>query len=377
MRSNVIDAVNECDMGQIKKVVNSGADVNEKDANGGTPLHRACAFGSTEMCEMLLDAGADVNLLNIDTPLHRAACYGHVHICQLLLKRGADINGKSDGIKETPLHSAVRCGQLDVCKFLLDNGADINATDGWGRTPVYEASVNSNVDIFDFLIERGADVNIQCSNGYSPLFFAVLNGKSDFCKRLIECGADVNLKDGMGNTVLHKVASESRIVVYLTMIEHLFGKLPDNEGNWNAVCKVLLDAGANVNVENNCGDTPLHLAALSCNLPIVEILLEHGANPSAVNKYGCSPMDYSFERCVDSVYLNKLTPVQNDELLVQSVLSGDVLEVKKLLRMGANPNAKDESGTPVVTLASTAHRKDIVSILIENGACVKTDVGHP
>jgi uncharacterized lipoprotein NlpE involved in copper resistance len=75
-----------------KILIEAGADLNYKNADGSTALHTAAAFGKTEAAKILIDAGADLNYKNNDgsTALHTAAFFCHVEIVQALLEKGAD-----------------------------------------------------------------------------------------------------------------------------------------------------------------------------------------------------------------------------------------------------------------------------------------------
>ncbi|XP_031215986.1 ankyrin repeat domain-containing protein 31 isoform X3 [Mastomys coucha] len=101
-------------------------------------------------------------------------------------------------------------------------------------------------------------ISTRNAKGESPLHVASRGGNLSLVKVLIEAGADVNLKDNAGWTPLHKASS----------------------GGFDDVIIELLKAGANVNCENRDGIMPLHGASAGNHLKAAEILLEHGANPS-------------------------------------------------------------------------------------------------
>jgi ankyrin repeat protein len=75
-----------------KILINAGAELNYRNADGSTALHTAAAFGKTEAAKMLIDAGADLNLKNNQgsTALHTAAFFCRVEIVEILLEKGAD-----------------------------------------------------------------------------------------------------------------------------------------------------------------------------------------------------------------------------------------------------------------------------------------------
>jgi len=104
---------------------------------GWRPLYRAVLSGNTQMAELLIDKGADVNAKDYNgwTSLHWAARLGSKDIVEFLIVRGADINAKNNK-SFTPLHCAALWGYKDAVEFLIAKGADINAKNKYGHTPL-------------------------------------------------------------------------------------------------------------------------------------------------------------------------------------------------------------------------------------------------
>ena len=106
-------------------IENSGANVNEKNNDGVSPLAGCCQFGNDRVVNYLISKGADLNARDATQskyPLHFATAMGHVNVIKALLDAGADVN-ITDCYGFTPL----RWSQNEsVSKFLLDNGATPN-----------------------------------------------------------------------------------------------------------------------------------------------------------------------------------------------------------------------------------------------------------
>jgi hypothetical protein len=117
-------AAREGDLARLQSLLNSGADPNQRDANGNRPLLEAVAAGHLNAARALLAAGANPNLSSSggQTPLIEAALGGHVEIARLLIASGADVNTAERGAG-TPLEAAEREGHTEVAALLRASGA--------------------------------------------------------------------------------------------------------------------------------------------------------------------------------------------------------------------------------------------------------------
>src|SRR3990172_1434828 len=134
----------------IPDLVARGADMNDKDDCGNTPLHVAARDGKIDAIRVLVkDCQADVNAKDNygDTQLHWAARYGQVDVIRVLVNEcRADVNAK-DNYGYTPLHWAARYGQVDAIRVLVNEcRADVNAKDNYGQTPLHKAALGGLFD---------------------------------------------------------------------------------------------------------------------------------------------------------------------------------------------------------------------------------------
>lgn len=143
-------------------------------------------------------------------------------------------------------------------------------------------------------------------------------GRAGAIKKLISSGlVDVNCVDERGWTPLHQAAYSS----------------------YTILAQILLDGGADPNMESKSGQTPLNVAWWGCKAT-VKLLLERGANPNCQDSDGMTPLHKSWN--TDSVQL--------------------------LLDGGADPNQKNSFGMTPLHRAARAGREDIVKILLNGGA---------
>jgi ankyrin repeat protein len=160
----LIEAADENDVSEVRRLLSVGADVNVKDGGGRTPLHWASTNGHVQVLKELVEHGADIEAKDRygDTPLHKAAINDRLAVVNELLSPGDEIhandsNGTTTSILgkrksraganteaktnegDTPLHLASAHGHLAVAKALMCGGADIISANNEGRLPIHEA----------------------------------------------------------------------------------------------------------------------------------------------------------------------------------------------------------------------------------------------
>ncbi len=151
--SLLYSAVNYGSIEYVKKIIRCGADL---DIQGGfmkwIPLHRAADLEKVEICRALIEAGADVDLLDThsETALHFATVRGSAEICRMLVEAGAvvDIQGSYE---RTALHRAAQGGHLEICKLLVEAGAGLDIRDRKGDMPLDLARVFCQPRVVEYL----------------------------------------------------------------------------------------------------------------------------------------------------------------------------------------------------------------------------------
>ncbi|KAJ8307262.1 hypothetical protein KUTeg_015346 [Tegillarca granosa] len=144
-------------METIELLTNNGADVNVFDGNNRSPLHYATAAARLDVVQHFIKtAGADVNTSNYKqgTPLMNAACgVRNPGLVKLLLDRGANVN-LIDTNRMSAFRLCLESNQLYIPLMLLQHGADINAANKYGSTPLAAAVRHGQFKIIQFLLTR-------------------------------------------------------------------------------------------------------------------------------------------------------------------------------------------------------------------------------
>ncbi|MBF0255923.1 MAG: ankyrin repeat domain-containing protein [Gammaproteobacteria bacterium] len=162
-------------------------------------LYLAIQRGDLNQIERHIAWNADLNAPLPDglPPLHMAAAAGRVAISRLLIERGADANGL-DTQSKTPLYRALERGRTQVAEQLLKQGAKLDAAELLRQ--LLQAQTLDR-DVVAFLQNQGANLN-QLHQGRSLLGDAIRLNNLQLCKLLIRAGADVNLAETTGTSPL-------------------------------------------------------------------------------------------------------------------------------------------------------------------------------
>jgi ankyrin repeat protein len=211
--------------------------VNMINNNGMAPLHIAVLNPNRKIIELLLDNGADVNLVadTHEQPGWISLNYAinSPDIVEMLVKRGADYNRK-DTIGRTILHISSFRGQSEQLKTYLKLGININSIDNARRNPLhyvvrgYNCTPNSNYpETLRLLIRSGVDKEAFDASGCKPVYYSLTTDTNKICKgsdysqallELIKCGVDIKspvTKDG--KTAL-EVAKEKKIYKHVKIL---------------------------------------------------------------------------------------------------------------------------------------------------------------
>ncbi|XP_073228590.1 uncharacterized protein [Porites lutea] len=307
-------------------LLDSGADLNAVANTEGhtiTPLIFAVQNGDLDRVKLLLQYGADtegrgdfrvdapgysfVSLRICCTPLLVAAVNGNVKILSSLLENGADINAVSEGLY-TPLMMAVRYKHTDAVEFLMDEGADANLQDKNGYTALHYVAIYwGSFDATHLrCFNNRSDFNIQGADNRSPLMRAVNCHNLNVVNYLLQNGAYLDLEDRCGQRCLQFLVDVS-LKTSCEILSSLIRSGADinariNEMNQTLLMrasfhgggdmrseklKLLIENGANLDLQDKSGNTALHYAVNSYDRFV--ILVNAGAS-QLCNSQGLTPL---------------------------------------------------------------------------------------
>uniref|UniRef100_A0A8C8U326 Ankyrin repeat domain 27 n=1 Tax=Peromyscus maniculatus bairdii TaxID=230844 RepID=A0A8C8U326_PERMB len=302
----------------IDFLVSKGAIVNATDYHGSTPLHLACQKGFQSVTLLLLHykASTEVQDNNGNTPLHLACTYGHEDCVKALVYYDVqacrlDIgNEKGD----TALHIAARWGYQGIIETLLQNGAPTETQNRMKETPL-KCALNSKIlsimEAHRLSLERRprpAEVPAQ-----SPT-----------------CSVD-SISQGSSTSSFSSITVSFRPEEVKKDYREKLARIPAN--------------GLGVNVTNQDGSSPLHMAALHGRTDLVPLLLKHGAYSGARNTSQAVPLHLACRQ-------------------------GHFEVVKCLLEANAKPNKKDLGGNTPLILACSGGHHQVAALLLQHGASI-------
>uniref|UniRef100_A0A673XP18 E3 ubiquitin-protein ligase MIB2 n=1 Tax=Salmo trutta TaxID=8032 RepID=A0A673XP18_SALTR len=308
-------AAHQGHMEVVLALLQANSSIKVKDEDGDTALHYTAFGNQAEIARLLLSKGANVNLLNnsMCTALHIAVNKGFTDVVRVLSEHSADIN-LQDSYGDTPLHDAIAKDFRNIIEILavvpnidftqqnnrgfnlLHHAAlkgnklatekilararqlvDVKKEDGFSA--LHLAALNNHRDVAEILVKEGrCDINIRNNRNQTPLQLAVTQGHGDLVQLLVAEGADVNVEDEDGDTAMHypvftlsaKEGGGSGFVQLGS--SGLMGNTELSVGA--AIACFLAQEGADINYANHKGKSPLDLVADTAVLQLIKSFSE-------------------------------------------------------------------------------------------------------
>ena len=337
-------------------------DVNQHTADGTTALQWAVHHGNADLVAKLLAAGADANAHNDygASPLSEAAVRGDSKILTALLKAGAGAeSANADG--QTALMILARTSNVEAAQLLISHGADVNAHEKWrNQTALMWAAAEQQPAMVRLLLKHGAVVDERSlvnewprqvtaeprmqarpAGGFTPLLYAARAGCLECVQLLVKSGADPNLRDpdGVSPLLLSILNFHFDIAAYLV-------KRGVDVDHWDTWGRSALYAAVDLDSLPVGGRADRPSLDQTSSLQLIDLLLKAGANPNLQLKLFPPYRSLRDDRGADSLLTVGATP------LLRAAKGGDLPAIKLLLAHGANVELATATGiSPLLAAA--------------------------
>ena len=363
----------------LELLLAAGADVNQYDRYGQTPLSRTCREGHLEPAKFLLDHGADPNAGESWKPLACAVAAKGPALVSLLIERGARVNDRVEpGAKGSmpALHVAAMMGNVEMAELLLKHGADVDAKDPDG-VPAIDEALFVEKDVAPVLLARGAKLDVFAAaglgktdalrdllardpalakavgpHGNTPLHFAARCGRGDAAEILLAAGADPDAGDKYKTPVLWEAAANGDARTVKLLMDHgcavdapAGGTCIPIEGAaaWGTKEVMELFVARGVDVKGRKPSLLLLAAANRKHPDVIQCLLDKGMDANARDENGKGPLD-------------------------EAAVYGNLEGVRILTARGADINAPGRQRTTPLHMAALFGRKRVAEFLLAGGA---------
>ena len=288
----------------VDLLLQSKANPDIQANDGGTALLVASQNGCYQCVDLLLQSKANPNIQNNNsfTALYAASYRGHDQCVALLLqsKASPDIQTRNGA---TALLAASHNGHYKCVALLLQSKADPDIQDNEGATALYIASQNGHDQRVDLLLQSKANPDIPDKFGRTPLQTAIFNKHHQIVNMLLEHNANPNVDAfGLSSLSLACACSGGDLSIVSLLLQYgALVNIPEVtsplfvavEKGYYDIAKFLINSRANVNVqeERYYGITPLSIASVRGNLPMVQLLLQSGADVMIQDNNGFTAYD--------------------------------------------------------------------------------------
>jgi ankyrin repeat protein len=321
--ANIAEAARKQDWTAVQAMaMRPGGDLNAVSTEGSTALHFAINAGEAAVVQQLLDAGVDITKRNLAgvSPLQLAITSGDTAVTRMLLAKGADARAR-DEANETLLMLAARYGDGAMASALIAAGADVDYVEPQFSQDALMIAVRSGrPSVVEALIKAGAELNHQTPPGPEPITREPGAGGGSTGEGMIRSGVPPEGQRLAGSGKLTPLLYAAR------------------EGQTEAA-RLLIKAGANLELAEYNGITALLMAVTNDHYDVARLLIEAGANVNAADWYGRQPLWAAVE--------SRNRDVSSQTATTNGVDRDVALElITMIVDKGANVNARIEHFPP-------------------------------
>ena len=322
-----------------------------KNVDKKSPIVLASRQGNVKEVKHLIAAGIDVNTgLNTKIESTKKISTDTSSLSKsdvLVFEPTNDSNNRFEEPLFPPLIAAAKNGHTEVVKLLLKAGADVNM--GEIRESVYHTALdyavqNNHIDIVKLLLKKEIDNLAR----HSALMIALNNDKYiEIAKLMLKAESNYKAKE-----------KDVKCNFVKGLINYSLPKFA--EKGQSEIVKLLLEAGAYVDAQDEFGGTALMSATIAGKAEVVKLLLSAGAKDEAAAALKSAVKDGYSEIVKLLLEAGAVKSVQDlNEALLSAVEKGYTEIVKFLIKAGANAK-----GSRALTLAMSNNRKDIAKLLL-------------
>ena len=350
----------------VEILLKYGSDLEASDEDGTRPMHVAATKNSLRAAKILVQRGCDRNpsMANGRRVLHIAAKKGHLQFVQYLVEEKTIVNQINDQDGDTPLHLAALKGHSATCTILLEEGAQIDVCNRKRHTALHVAILGKHVETAKLLLTWGFRATTLGVLHYPALHYAAYSGYSDLIRPLLAAEADPEATDQDNYTALAIAAKEGHV----HFARDLFLAVEDTSGGRK------LKAGPTEASEIS----PMHLAAEHGHLDMVQLLQKHGENGNTTDDFGNRAIHRAswdgFTLVFDALFTEDVLNLPgycDRTLLFISTLRGHKDLVVRLLDLGADLEKADKDGYTPLMVAVLKNHEEIALLLLERKADVR------
>jgi len=271
LRKQLIESIEAGETNRVAEIAaRDPSIVNAANSHGHVPLGTAIGTGRLERVKILVGLGADPRHAYHGRTLLDAAAYaGHVEIFRYLVSLGV----------QPTVHHAAAIGDIALLEEMLAANPALRAPTAaggrWRITPLHAAVIGGNREAVAYLLDQDISLDAVNHNGHTALALCAEhpdeNTRVPIARLLLAHGADANAPAGHhGGTVLHRTVMHGDAALVALLLEH----------------------GADPNIQDWSGKTPLH-HAVTKNRQLVTLLLAHAPNLAAQSRDGETPVQYA------------------------------------------------------------------------------------